>query len=84
MYFKNKDIATGNFKVLDERAPRIAVADCYKTQFDLETAALWHPIDGYNNTISGIMKVMLHILDSLRDMVRCVLLDVQECLRLKV
>ena len=42
------------------------------------------PIDGYNGTISGIMKAMPHIPDSLRDVVRRVLVDVQECLRIKV
>ena len=79
--FKNKEIETGDFKVLDERAPRIAVANWYRTQFDLEPAALWHPIDGYDGTISGIVKAMPLILDGLQDMVRRVLVEVQERLR---
>ena len=69
--------ATGDFKVLDERAPRIAIAECYRTQFDLEPTALWHPIDGYGGTISGIMKAMPQIPDGSRDVVWRMLVDVQ-------
>ena len=54
------------------------------THFDLDPAALWNPIRGYHGTISGIMKVMPHIPDSLWDMVRRVLVNVQECLWLEV
>ena len=84
MDFNNKEIATGDFKVMDECAPLIAVANCYRTQFDLKPADLWHPINGYDDTISGIMKAMLQILDGLRDVVRRVLVEVQECLWLRV
>ena len=51
---------------------------------DLEPAALWHPIDGYNGTILGIMKAMPQIPDGLQDVVQHMLVDVQEGLRLKV
>ena len=70
--------------MLDKHVPCIAVANCYRIQFDLKPVALWHPINVYAGTISGIMKVMPHIPDGLRDVVRRVLVDVQECLRLKV
>ena len=76
--------ATGDFKVLDKRDPHIVIVECYRTQFYLEPAALWHRIDGYDSTISGIMKAMLQVPDGLRDVVRRVLVDVQECLWLKV
>ena len=76
--------ATGGFKVLDKHAPCIAIANCYRNQFELKPVALWHPIDVYDGTISGIMKAMLHIPDGSRDVVRGVLVDMQECLRLKV
>ena len=70
--------------MLDKRAPRVSIAECYSTQFDLELAALWHPIDGYNGNISGIMQAMPQIPDGLQDMVWRKLLYVQECLRIKV
>ena len=45
---------------------------------------LWHPIDGYDGILSRIMKAMPHILDGSRDVVRSVLVGVQECLWLKL
>ena len=69
---------TSNFKVLYDHSPRIAITECYRNQFDLEPAALWHPIDGYDGTISGIMKAMPQILDGLWGVVRRVMVDVQE------
>ena len=75
---------TGDFKVLDKRAPFILVAECYRTQFDLEPAYLWQPIYGYDGNISGIMKAMPQTLDGSWDVVRSVMVDMQECLRIKV
>ena len=53
-------------------------------QFGLDPTALCRPINGYYGTILGIMKAMPQILDGSRDVVRRMLVDVQECLWLKV
>ena len=53
-------------------------------QFGLDPTALCRPIGGYYGTISGIMKAMPQIPDGSRDVVRRMLVDVQDCLWLKV